>query len=219
MKKGILTDIISISAAATLLVMSILSVMQSVRMDYQVNTGLFSAFMCLLPMILRRLKLISLPLFLVIMVETSIFLHGYGVLLLKYDMLAQWDTITHTISSITVAMCTFVILLAASHESGDTKISPGLMAVMIVVIMLAFGAFWELFELVADLTWNLNMQYSPWDTVRDLYSDAMGATIVSVFAFFYMRRHDTKEFVESLEMAPVFSRLFKRLGSSARATN
>ncbi|NLL94243.1 MAG: hypothetical protein GX224_00545 [Thermoplasmatales archaeon] len=207
MRRVDLVDIISVATFLVLIAMSVIAYVEDVRLNYQVNTGLFSAFFCLLPMLLKRARLITFPLPLVLMIEASIFLHGYGVLLLKYDYIMAWDTVTHTISSVTIAICIFVVLLIVNEVNEDVEMTPGFLAVATVVIMMAFGAVWEVFELFADSMWGLNMQYSPWDTVRDLASDLAGSVAVAVPAYFYVKKHGYDGIVERLRLSPKLARL------------
>ena len=118
--KTLLFDAICVAAFVALIAMSLKSYYVTDRLKYQLYTGLFSATMCLLPLALRRLKLVLLPFPLLILVELSIFLHGYGVLLMQYDDIAWYDSITHTLSSITVGICVFYALLGIN--SSDKKV-------------------------------------------------------------------------------------------------
>jgi len=68
--------------------------------------------------------------------------------------------------------------------------------------MLTFSIYWEVFELVVDMIWNTNMQYSPWDTVRDMAFNTIGALVVTMSARLYLKDHTCEEFIKNLELHP-----------------
>ena len=51
------------------------------------------------------------------------------------------------------------------------------------------------------------MQYSPWDTIRDLVCDTAGALIVSIYAMWYMKRNSEDSFVDTLKLHPYVTKL------------
>jgi len=206
------SDIVCVSAFVILIAMSVLSYVEAKHSTYEFNTGLFCAVMCLFPMVLRRLNIFRLPLLFVIIIEISIFLHAYGVLLMEYDDVKAWDTVTHSISSVTVALCAFYALMVANAFDPMVRMTRRSLAVSIFVIVIAFGAYWEAFEFMVDNLWGTNMQYSPWDTFRDLLCDALGGTVVAVYAYFYLRGGDERDFVEGLRIHPLIGRIVRSRG-------
>ena len=203
-------DMVSFTATAVLLGISVMIFMESQQFNYQVNTGLVCAIFCLLPFLLRHMKLITLPSPLVLMIEASIFLHAYGVLFLQYDSIVVWDTLTHTVSSVTVAFCVLFTLMMVSVYDHRVSITPFWMAFFVFIVMMTMGVYWEVFELVVDELTGTTMQYSPWDTVRDLACDALGGLLVSIYAYFYLQKHNGEELVRSLELHPRLQRFIKR---------
>ena len=195
-----ISDVICVAAFFVLIAMSVMSMMDEQRLSYATNTGFFCAVFCLIPMILRHAKLVTLPLAFVIMIEVAIFLHAYGVLLAQYDFIQTWDTVTHSISSITVALCVFYALMTIDHFDPKVNLTRKFMPLFIFLIMMTFATYWEVFELVVDELWDTNMQYSPWDSLRDLICDTFGALVVSVYAYIYLGRHNEQEFIDNLEI-------------------
>jgi len=189
-------------AAIVLLIMSVMSYIGDERMGYQVNTGLFCAVICLVPMIFRQFNIMQLPFVFVVLIEVSIFLHAYGVLLLKYDLLVMYDTLTHTVSSITVALCVFYALMAVEIFDPKTKFTPKWIPMFIAMIMLTFSVYWEVFEFFVDEFTGTNMQYSPWDTVRDMLCNTFGALLVTISSRYYLRNHTCVAFIDSLRIHP-----------------
>jgi hypothetical protein len=210
MKRTNIGDIAAIAAAAALFVMAAMALREGQAATYEVNTGLFCAFFCLIPLALRRAGIMSLPSPFVIMIELAIFLHTYGVMFGTYDLLVWWDTVTHFISSVTVALCVFYALLVVTTFDKKINVTAKWMPLLIFLTVLTFGAYWEVFEYFVDVLAGTNMQYSPWDTMRDLTCDVAGALLVSLYAYAYMKKHDGTEFIESLELHPRVIRVVRR---------
>jgi uncharacterized membrane protein YjdF len=204
------SDALCIVFSALLFAMTFMAVYEDVRLSYQVATGALCGVFCLVPLILRRLRIVTLPVPFIIMTGVAIFLHGYGVLLAQYDIMSWWDTVTHTISSITVSLCVFYALMAVSVFDDRVNISRRTMPILIMIIMLAFSTYWEVFEYIVDETTGTNMQYSPWDTMRDMLCNTFGALLVSVYAYLYLGSRNRVDFVNNLEVHP----RFRRMGTS-----
>jgi hypothetical protein len=200
------SDIVCLVASGILLTMTILSIVETDRSGYQIWTGIFSASICLIPMLFRHGGVMKLPFALVVLIEAAIFLHGYGVLLMTYDDLVWYDSVTHTISSITVTLCIFYSLMTVELFDRHTSFSPKWIPMFIILIALTFGIYWEVFELAADTVWGINMQYSPWDTVRDMACNLLGALIVTLSAWYYLQRHTCEEFITSMELHPLIKK-------------
>ena len=77
----------------------------------------------------------------------------------------------------------------------------------IFLITMSFSVYWEVFEIIADHAWGLTMQYSPWDTVRDLVCDVAGAGIVALYSRIYLITRDSDSFVEALKLHPAIKAL------------
>jgi len=212
MNNGIVSDAVCVFASCVLVAMSLIAVIEEFKASYEVVTGFFCAFICLGPLLLRRKGVFELPLTLVILIEVAIFLHGYGVLLMRYDDLLFWDTLTHIISSLTVSLCVFYALMAVNIFDPMVRIPRKFMPFIIVLIGLAFGAFWESFEFVVDELTGTHMQYSPWDTVRDLVCDVVGAAVIGIYSYFYLGRKSEEEFIEGLKIHPKAGRIAKSRG-------
>ena len=193
-------DIICLVAAAILVVMSILSIMENVRHLYELFTGLVCAFFCLLPTIFARRHIMSLPLWFAFFMEVAIFLHAYGVLLMSYDLQKYYDTITHTFSSFVISLCVIMTLFTLQRYNERLKFTVGFTTVFIFLIMMAFGTYWEVLEYVVDQITGTGMQYSPFDTVRDMFSNALGSMLGSLFIYIYMRRWSIEEFIDSINV-------------------
>lgn len=203
------TEITSAVFAAVLLLMTILAIPAGGRHPYEVITGIVCSLFCLLPALFFCKKIMRLPLWFTAIIEAAIFMHGYGVLLLQYDLLVHYDTITHTLSSFVITVCVFFSLLCVEHYGNYTglKFTPGWTAMLVFVVMMSFGGYWEAFEYVVDAGTGTMMQYSPFDTVRDMLSNALGSILASTFMYFYLKHHDNEAVVRSFALCFRLERL------------
>ncbi len=62
------------------------------------------------------------------------------------------------------------------------------------------------------------MQYSPWDTIRDMVCNTIGTLMVTIPLRFYLKKHDPKEFIERLELSPSLKRIVTREPKKQQAT-
>lgn len=198
-----LDDAICVTACVIILGMSAISLTSGLKLSYEVNTGIFCGLFCLVPIALKHAHIITLPKTFIIAIAVAIFLHAYGVLLLKYDVLVYYDTITHTVSSVVVAICVYYTLMCYhAYSQGKVNFSGWTMSIFVAVIMMGFSAYWEVFEYIVDITTGTNMQYSPFDTLRDMLSNTFGSLCVSIAAGFYLKTHDPNEVVKSFQLHP-----------------
>ena len=198
-----LDDAICVVACLVILVMSVLSLSKGLKMSYEVNTGIFCGLFCLVPIALKHAHIITLPKTFIMAIALAIFLHAYGVLLLKYDVLVYYDTITHTTSSVIVSLCVYYTLMCYhAYSGGKVNFSGWTMSIFVAVIMMGFSAYWEVFEFIVDITTGTNMQYSPFDTLRDMLANTFGSICVSVALGFYLRDHDLSAIVGSFQLHP-----------------
>ena len=98
-----------------------------------------------------------------------------------------WDVVLHTGSGIALGFIGFLILHSL-HRNGRLQASPILIASFSFCFALALGALWEIFEFAMDSIFGFNMQKSGLvDTMWDLIVDAIGAFIVAISGYFYIR--------------------------------
>ncbi len=213
-KKSTISDAVCIIAFCVLLLMTVRSYFFENRLEYQLNTGLFTALFCLVPMIFRRAKIMTLPLVFVVMIETAIFLHGYGVLFMQYDDLVWYDTVTHTVSSVVVGLCVFYALMVVDGHDEKVMLGKKGMSIFIVLTMLALSVYWEVFELIVDIISGTNMQYSPFDTMRDMLSNTLGGIFVAIYVRWFLGRHPDYDVAKEFSLHP---KLTKFAGHAYRA--
>ncbi len=201
-QKGLLSDAICIISFILLVLLTIQSYFDDTRTGYQTYTGVFTAFFCLVPLFFRRGKVMTLPIVLVIMIEAAIFLHGYGVLMLQYDNLEWYDSVTHTTSSIVVGLCVFYALMTVDRADDKVAFGKNGIALLIVLIMMSFSVYWEVFELIVDVLTGTNMQYSPFDTMRDMLSNFIGGIVVAIYVRWFLGRRPDYNVAEEFDLHP-----------------
>jgi hypothetical protein len=99
-----------------------------------------------------------------------------------------WDLVLHFCSAIALALVGFAIL-SGLYEKKRILSKPIWICVFAFCFALALGAAWEIFEFSIDQIFSSNMQKSGLvDTMTDLIIDSIGALIVSVAGFFYIKK-------------------------------
>lgn len=205
-----LDDAICMMAFVVMISMTVESFLQGKAVTYEVNTGLLCGFTCLLPLILKHLHVMRLPTSFNLLIVIAIFIHSAGVLFMSYDTLKYYDTLTHTVASVTVSTCVFFTLVCYHVlTGGKVDFSGRILTMMISLVMIGFSAYWETFEFIADMTWGTGMQYSPFDTVRDTICNTFGSFLVIVFSARYLSKHTPEDMVESFDLHPMLRKFIQ----------
>ena len=194
------SDILCIISCVAVLGMSVVSYVESMRGGYQVNTGVFCGLFVLIPVLLRYFRVVRLPNIFVVAILVAVLLHAYGVLLLSYDLLPYYDTVTHFLSSTVVALCVFYTLMCYQAYGGKCKFEGRGLFLAIALIMMGFSAYWEVFEFAVDAITGTTMQYSPFDTLRDMVCNTLGSLLVSFAVTYYMRDKSPRDIADSFEL-------------------
>ena len=167
-------------------------------------TSILTLLLTFLPAIFEKNYKISLPaefeIIIIIFIYASIFLgevQGY------YTKIWWWDIFLHTFSGLILGFIGFIILYVL-YDKNFIKARPLILVIFSFSFALAIGAIWEIFEFAMDSIFGLNMQKSGLvDTMWDLIVDALGAFIISLAGYHYLKK------VES----PLFKRLIRRISS------
>ncbi len=149
-------------------------------------------FLTFLPKMFRHTFKVFLPIefdFLAILfIFTAIFLgevHSY------YTIFWWWDLILHSSSGFLLGIAGFLAAYILNEEKKiHLKMKPAFVALFAFLFALAIGVLWEIFEFFMDSAFGLNMQASGvTDTMWDLIVDVLGAAVIAVLGYFYIRRH------------------------------
>ena len=93
----------------------------------------------------------------------------------------------HSFSAIMMALIAFMIIFSF-YQAHKVVFAAHFAAIFSFTFALGLGALWEIFEFSMDSFFGLNMQKSGLiDTMWDLIMDALGALLVSIIGYFYMK--------------------------------
>ncbi len=182
---------------ATLLAGAILFCFQGRWLTAGVTTAII--VVTLLPLVLGRRFDVRIPpefeFLAVIFVYASLFLgevHGY------YIRYWWWDAVLHTGSGFLLGVLGF-LLVYVLNERPDVALHmrPRFVALFAFMFAVGMGALWEIFEFAMDQLFGMNMQKSGLvDTMWDLIVDCVGAAVISLLGWLYMRTAGNTSFLE-----------------------
>jgi len=156
--------------------------------------GVMVATLC--PVAFRRQLPIDVPseiqLVAVLFVFATLFLgevHDY------YERFWWWDLALHTTSGLLLGLLGFMVVYILNEDRHvDLHMRPAFVALFAFFFAVGLGAIWEIFEFGMDQYLGTNMQPAiPGDpsglsdTIHDLIVDTVGAAIVSLAGWRYMR--------------------------------
>lgn len=180
----------------------------------------------LAPMVLHRLRAIAIP----SEIHVVIVLFGFASLFLGeirdyYERIWWWDLALHSSAGLLLGMLGFlVVYMLNEDERVDLHMQPSFVALFAFMFSVGSGGLWEIFEFSMDQIFGLTMQKPMLgdssgltDTMWDMIVNAIGAAIISLAGWRYMRR-EHKSYVDSwarrfVERNPqLFERTRKRAG-------
>lgn len=184
-----------------------------------ITTGII--IVTLVPFFLRKFLRVFIPpefvLLTIAFVFASLFLgeiRGY------YTRFWWWDILLHSGSGFLLGIIGF-LLVHVLNETEDIGVhmKPGFVAFFAFMFAVGIGALWEIFEFSMDSLFGMNMQKEMLgdssgltDTIWDLIVDTLGALVISVLGYGYIRTARNESFLERWINAFIKSnpRLFKR---------
>lgn len=162
-------------------------------------TTLGVIFVSILPTLLGRRLNVRIPaefeLLAVIFIYAALFLgevRGY------YMRFWWWDIALHTMSGFLLGVLGFLLVYVLNEKPDlEFHMKPGFVALFAFMFALGVGALWEIFEYAMDHLFGLNMQKSGLaDTMGDLIVDAIGALVISLLGWSYLRTAGANSFLE-----------------------
>lgn len=113
-----------------------------------------------------------------------------------YERYWWWDAALHTGSGLLLGMLGFIIVYVLNEdEAVDMHMRPAFVALFAFFFAVGLGAIWEVFEFAMDQWFGTNMQPATandpsglTDTIQDLIVDTIGAAVVSLWGWRYLRR-------------------------------
>ncbi|MGM0517520.1 MAG: hypothetical protein ACQER6_07960 [Pseudomonadota bacterium] len=153
----------------------------------------------------------------VVFIFASLFLgevHGY------YTRFWWWDVVLHAASGFLLGIVGFLLVYVLNEKrSLRFHMAPGFVALFAFTFAVAIGALWEMFEFAMDRLFDTGMQKPMLgdasgltDTMWDLIVDTIGAMVIAVLGYGYLKVAAGKSFLEQWIAAFISSnpRLFSR---------
>lgn len=155
------------------------------------SLSIFFLAITFIPSIIKkRFRIILPPEF-----EIVYFIFLYASLILGelknyYLLFPWWDIVLHGIAGLMIGLIGFTIVYSF-YLTHKVVFKPGFAAVFSFSFSLAIGALWEILEFSLDSFFGIHMQRGGLtDTIGDLIFDSIGALIVAVIGYFYIKgRH------------------------------
>lgn len=153
----------------------------------------------LLPLVLGRRFDVRIPpefeFLAVVFVYASLFLgevHGY------YLRYWWWDAVLHTGSGFLLGVLGFLLVYILNESpNADVHMRPRFVALFAFMFAVGMGALWEIFEFAMDQLFGMNMQKSGIvDTMWDLIVDSIGAAVIALIGWAYLRAAGSNSFLE-----------------------
>ena len=134
-------------------------------------------------------------------VFASLFLgevHGY------YTRFWWWDIALHTGSGVLLGIVGFLLVYVLNEtEKIGVYLKPGFVAFFAFLFAIGVGALWEIFEFSMDSIFGMDMQKEMLgdpsgltDTMWDLIVDTLGALVISVLGYGYLKTAKNESFLE-----------------------
>jgi hypothetical protein len=152
----------------------------------------------------------------VIFVYASLFLGDLKGYYLKYWW---WDILLHAGSGLIMGIFGFLLVhVINEHESLQAHMKPSFVALFAFMFSLGMGTIWEIFEFCLDQLFGMDTQAGGLqDTMTDLIVDGLGALLISLIGYTYLRTTKIDSFIE--RWISNFIRLNKRLFPKKRRRN
>jgi hypothetical protein len=131
----------------------------------------------------------------VLFVYASLFLGEVQDFYLKYWW---WDIFLHMGSGLILGIFGFLLVYVMNeHEDLELHMKPSFVALFTFMFSIGIGAIWEIFEFTLDQTLGMTTQgNSLVDTMSDLIIDGIGALIISLLGYSYLRKPRVDSFLE-----------------------
>lgn len=124
--------------------------------------------------------------------EILILFFIYGVLYLGevrglFDEFWWWDILLNFVSAIALGFIGLTLMYVL-YKDDKINASPMIIVFFAFAFAVAIGSVWEIFEYGLDSIFGFNLQKSmPSDTMGDLIFNSLGAFLVSVAGYFYIK--------------------------------
>lgn len=115
-----------------------------------------------------------------------------------------WDIALHTASGFLLGILGFLLVHVLNETDDlDVHMRPRFVALFAFMFAVGLGALWEIFEFSMDQFFGMDMQKEMLgdpsgltDTMWDLIVDTVGAAVISILGFGYLRTQGNQSFLE-----------------------
>ncbi len=109
-----------------------------------------------------------------------------------------WYLVLHTSSGFLFGILGFLLVYVLNEKKElDLDLNASFVALFAFAFAISFGVFWEIFEYSMDAVFGTNMQKSGLqDTMWDLIVNSMGALVISILGWWYLREQGINSFLE-----------------------
>lgn len=152
-------------------------------------------FVTFLPTIIERRFNIDLPLYFTFIILIVVYFEVIGDVfgLFTYAKAhLMYDKVLHVLSTFLITMLTIMAILSLQYYN-KIKLTPAFIFVLAIVIALAIGALYEIFEFITDAFFpTLKAQLSLEDTMFDMIANFFGGLIAGIFSYVYISKYMIK---------------------------
>ncbi|MEM0449911.1 MAG: hypothetical protein QW520_08845 [Methanomassiliicoccales archaeon] len=186
--------------------------------SYAMWTAIMGLMVILICPLLSHLGIVQAPWPLVLAIDLSIFMHSLGLasFTLYYYNTWWWDKLMHVMTAVIVSAIVIMGLMVTERYSKNIRVPAFWIPFFVVIMVMACGVCWEIFEFLIDKSFGTNMQHSLQDTTMDLITDLIGGVIGGLVGALYLSRHTFEEFVEKLQIERAAKRVERILGKESR---
>jgi len=138
-----------------------------------------------LPALLERDRQVVLAPLVTLWISGAATLHALGMVVL-YETIPWWDTLTHLVSGALVAGVAYALVRTLEEYTDSVRLTPPLLGVFVVLFTVAAGVLWEVLEMggreiARYFGWEpILTVYGLEDTMLDLIVDAIAGVLVAV---------------------------------------
>ncbi len=155
------------------------------------------------PMILKKMRVdfsAWLGIFSLIFIYAALFL---GEIWDFYYKFWWWDLMLHTLFGFIIGIIGISVVYLMNSKTKGVLLSAYFIAIFGFCFSMTMGVFWEFFEFFMDTAFGTTMLKSGlMDTIGDLIVTSIGAFIVSIGAYFFLRKdlkHTSKLFQDIIK--------------------
>ncbi|MCQ2070173.1 MAG: hypothetical protein MJZ68_03490 [archaeon] len=171
--------------------------------EYLVATCVLWAILIMILPLLRVLKLLALPMWMVAIITANMYFYVISLNLGLYLDVSWWGDMGHVVSSTIVAGIVFLALALMDSRSPEyvTLGNRAGFCIMLFLVALSFGGIWEVLEGSTDaIAGNPYMVYGASDTMGDLTADTVGVLAITVYAYLVLGKKSTDEITSSVKL-------------------